>query len=151
MKRLVISFLISLLAVSAPITANAAIPAVTEEEIAEENYQAELQLLACVVYAEAGNQDLRGKRLVADVILNRVDDPAYPNSISEVIYQTGQFSTVKDGALNRAYFNVTQDCFDAVAMELGSRLDSTIKYFTAGGYGKYGTPAYQYGGHWFSR
>ena len=123
----------------------------TQAQIEEETYQGELQLLACVVFAEAGNQDMTGKRLVAATILNRVDSPQYPNTITEVIYQSGQFSCVKDGNLDKAFWNVTADCFTAVTAELAQRTDNSILYFTAGGYGQYGTPAYQHGSHYFSR
>ena len=50
----------------------------TETSIQEEVYNGELQLLACLVYAEAGNQDLQGKEYVVDVVLNRVDSPQFP-------------------------------------------------------------------------
>ncbi len=123
----------------------------TQQQIEEETYQGELQLLACVVQAEAGNQDMTGKKLVVDTILNRVDSPEYPDTISGVIYQSSQFSCVKDGNLDKAFWNVTDDCFRAVTAELAQRTDSSILYFTAGGYGQYGTPAYKYGDHYFSR
>lgn len=42
-------------------------------EISEEIYYDSLEYLACLVEAEAGNQDELGKRLVVDVVLNRVD------------------------------------------------------------------------------
>lgn len=150
MKRLAVSFLISILAMSTSITANAAVLE-TNEEIAEEIYQGELQLLACVVQAEAGNQDMMGKRLVVDAILNRVDSPEYPDTISDVVYQSFQFSCVKDGNLDKAFWSVTDECFEAVTMEIEQRTDSSVLYFTAGGYGQYGTPAYKYGDHYFSR
>ena len=83
-------------------------------ELAEEVYQDELGLLACTVWAEAGNQDLHGKELVVDVVLNRLDNPNYPDTIKEVIFDKYQFSTVLDGGLNKAYYNVTEDCYMAV-------------------------------------
>lgn len=43
-------------------------------DIEEEEYWDGLELLAICVEAEAGNQGLQGKRLVADVILNRAED-----------------------------------------------------------------------------
>ena len=129
------------------------LPQLTEEnvaEIADQDFQADLQLLACLVQAEAGDQDLTGKRLVVDVVLNRVSDPRWPNTISEVIYEPGQFSPVTDGSLAKAYYTVTQDCFEAVAAELNDQIDYSVHYFCAGGYG-YGDPAYKYDGHYFSR
>lgn len=123
----------------------------TAEQIAEEEHQAELELLACLVYAEAGIEDLHGKRLVVDVVLNRVDSDRFPNTITDVIYEKNQFSTVTDGALERAYREVTQECYDAVALELEERTDSNILFFTAGGYNSYCTPMYQYKNHFFGK
>ena len=119
-------------------------------ELAEEVYQDDLGLLACTVWAEAGNQDLYGKELVVDVILNRVDSVQYPNTIREVIFDKYQFSTTRNGALDKAYYNVTQECYTAVANELLDRNDSEALFFCAGGYG-YGTPMYKYGDHYFSK
>ena len=119
-------------------------------QIQEEDYEAELQLLACLVEAEAGNQDLTGKRLVVDVVLNRVADDRFPDTIAGVIYQPGQFGPVSNGALARAYYTVSDDCFKAVSMELNDQIDYSVLYFTAGGYGC-GTPAFQYGAHYFGR
>lgn len=125
----------------------------TSEQIQQEIKEGELMTLACLVHAEAGNQDMHGKRLVVDVVLNRVEDPAYPDTITGVIFQPGQFAPVSDGALERAYVEVTDDDFAAVRMEALSisRIDKEVLFFTAGGYGKYGTPAYQYGDHYFSK
>lgn len=63
----------------------------------------ELKYLACIIQAEAGNQPYAGKVAVGNVIMNRVNSPAFPNTIKEVIYQGNgkQFSPVADGALKR--------------------------------------------------
>ena len=64
-----------------------------------------LQCLASAVYYEAGNQDVDGERAVAQVVLNRVRHPAFPNSVCGVVYQgstrpTGcQFTFTCDGSL----------------------------------------------------
>lgn len=123
----------------------------TAEDIAEEGYWDELSLLAEIVEAEAGGEDLEGKRLVVDVILNRVDSDLFPDSITEVIYQGYQLSSVLDGGLDRAGWRMQDDDYTAVLLELEERTDSSILYFTAGAYGEYGTPAYQHGNHYFSR
>lgn len=64
---------------------------------------AEMAMLAQLVQAEAGNQDLTGKRLVADVVLNRVESEQFPNTIREVIFQKNpvQFGVTVDGAFGR--------------------------------------------------
>jgi len=66
-----------------------------------------LQCLASAVYYEAGNQDEDGERAVAQVVLNRVRHPAFPNSVCGVVYEgstrpTGcQFTFTCDGSLAR--------------------------------------------------
>lgn len=61
----------------------------------------EKDLLARLVRAEAEAESYAGKVAVAEVVLNRVDSPDFPNSISAVITQRGQFSPVSNGAINR--------------------------------------------------
>lgn len=58
--------------------------------------QSDIDLIAKVLYLEAGNQSNEGQRAVVEVILNRVDSNhhSFPNSVYEVIYRKGQFSTV---------------------------------------------------------
>lgn len=122
----------------------------TEEDIEEERYWDELELLALVVEAEAGNQDLTGKRLVVDVVLNRVDSPLFPDTITEVLEQAGQFSTMSNGAVEDAGWHMQEDDYTAVMMEVtGRRLDYDIYYFTAGEYNAGCSPAYIHGDHYF--
>ncbi len=118
------------------------------EEMQEEIYCDSLETLAVCVEAEAGNQDLYGKRLVVDVILNRVDSERFPDDIESVIYQKYQFSTSFDGGMDRVK-EPSEETFEAVRMELENRTDPDILFFTAGGYNKYCTPAYKYGDHYF--
>ena len=64
----------------------------------------EIFWLAHIISAEAGNQPLAGQIGVGNVVLNRVADERYPDSIMEVIFQRGertQFDPVEDGAINR--------------------------------------------------
>ena len=122
----------------------------TEEDIKEMDYWGELELLAAVVEAEAGNQDMIGKRLVVDVVLNRVDSPLFPDTITEVLEQPGQFTTMWNGAVEDAGYHMQQDDYDAVMMEVtGKRLDYDIYYFTAGEYNDSCKPAYIHGDHYF--
>lgn len=122
----------------------------TEEDIKEMDYWGELELLAAVVEAEAGNQDMIGKRLVVDVVLNRVDSPLFPDTITEVPEQPGQFTTMWNGAVEDAGYHMQQDDYDAVMMEVtGKRLDYDIYFFTAGEYNASCKPAYIHGDHYF--
>ena len=108
----------------------------TPEPIPTKTYDS-IDLIVLCTEAEAGNQDLEGKRLVVDVILNRVDDPDFPNTVREVITQRNQFETWSNGAIDRV--KPSESTIEAVNLELESRLNYEILYFTAGNYGKYGT------------
>jgi N-acetylmuramoyl-L-alanine amidase len=118
-----------------------------ETEMENEEFCDSLEILACCVEAEAGNQDLLGKRLVADVILNRVDSPRFPNTIEEVVSQKYHFTTFWDGTMARIV--PSDETFKAVQMELDKRTDSEILFFTAGDYNTYCVPAYRHGDHYF--
>ncbi len=48
------------------------------------------------VFHEARGEPLSGQRMVMDVVLNRVEDPRWPDNICEVVYQAGQFSWTSD-------------------------------------------------------
>lgn len=101
----------------------------------------ELELLAGVIHAEAGNQDETGKRLVADVVLNRVSDARFPDSIEGVITQAGQFTELA---------GYTEADMIAAQKAMKERLDAGVLWFRTGEYHKYGTPLYQHGAHYFS-
>lgn len=103
----------------------------------------EMELLARIVHAEAGNQDMVGKRLVVDVVLNRMVDSKFPNTIGGVIYQIGQFT--KPSA------TYTDSDMEAVILECERRIDTEILWFRTGSYHNVGTPAYQHGAHYFSK
>ncbi len=122
--------------------------AIADEEEWDEDFCDSLEILATCVEAEAGNQDIMGKRLVADVILNRVDSPRFPDDIEGVITQKYHFSTYWDGTMAR--IEPSPETFEAVQMELyGQRLDENILFFTAGDYNTYCVPAYTHGAHYF--
>jgi len=61
--------------------------------ITDEDYQ----VLLKIVEAEAGTEDVEGKMLVANVILNRMEIGFGGNTISEVVFDEGQFSPIADG------------------------------------------------------
>lgn len=61
----------------------------------------EKRLMAQLVTAEAKGEPYAGQVAVATVILNRVDSPLFPNTISSVIYQAGQFTPVRTGSINQ--------------------------------------------------
>lgn len=110
---------------------------------------AEIELLALVTMAEAEGEPTEGKRLVIDTVLNRVDSPRWPNTIREVIYQPNQFVAMSNGRAERC--RVTDEVRQIVREELLSRTNTEVVYFTAGGYGRYGTPMFSIGNHYFCK
>ena len=120
----------------------------TEEEIEEEIRFGEMELIAQLVMAEAGNQDLTGKRYVADVVLNRVDSDDFPNTVGEVIFQENQFNVIENGAFDEAGWTITEECFEAVKLEYEERLNYDILYFGRGP-SKYTSNHFKHQDHWF--
>ena len=62
----------------------------------------DVQLLARAINGEARGEPYEGQVAVGAVILNRVKDPKFPNTIAGVIYQKGAFTAVSDGQINVA-------------------------------------------------
>ena len=60
----------------------------------------DLNLLSRLVYGEARGEPYTGQVAVAAVVLNRVRNSSFPNTISGVIYQKGAFDVVSDGQIN---------------------------------------------------
>ena len=76
----------------------------------------EYKVLLKIVEAEAGSEDLTGKMLVANVIMNRVNSDLFPNTVTEVVYQKhkgrAQFSPTEDGRINSV--TVSSETVEAV-------------------------------------
>lgn len=120
-------------------------PVFDEEDV----HMGPYEVLAQLVQAEAGNQDLMGKRLVADVVLNRIDNEIFPDSLEEVIFQNGQFAVVSNGAFTKAGWNIDIETYKAVEMEVKHRTNRDVLYFSRGK-SKYANEHFKYGDHWFS-
>lgn len=73
--------------------------------------QADIELMAKLVYAESRGEPFEGQVAVASVVLNRVLSDDFPDSISEVIFQPNAFSCVQNGNII-AYPD--QNCYNAV-------------------------------------
>ena len=61
---------------------------------------AEINLLARIISAESRGEPYEGQVAVGAVILNRIDHPSFPNTLSGVIFQPSAFSCVNDGQIN---------------------------------------------------
>lgn len=96
------------------------------------------ELMASIIFCEAGNQPYEGQVAVGAVIMNRVRSASYPNSIEAVIYQSGQFTPASTGWLDRVRnsrgYTATsmQAAADALA---GANPIGGCLYFDQGGHG----------------
>ena len=63
--------------------------------------QSDYNLLARLISAEARGESYTGQVAVGAVVLNRVEHPSFPHTISGVIYQKGAFSCLDDGQFNQ--------------------------------------------------
>lgn len=83
----------------------------TLEEKREREAMEDFKLLSALVYLEAGNQSYDGMLAVASVVMNRVKSHAYPNTISGVIYASGQFAPARGDRLkNQIEIGVPESC-----------------------------------------
>ena len=118
-------------------------------------------ILCCIVEAEAGGEDYLGKKLVAEVVLNRVESAKFPNTVEEVVFQQEdgvyQFSPVADGRFYRV--TVSEETKQAVDAALTGEDESRgALYFINRKYSSTKalwwfdnrcTPLFFYGGHEF--
>ena len=116
-----------------------------EDTLKEEEERAE-KLLASIIFCEAGNQSFTGPVAVGAVVLNRMANEAYPDTMEEVIYQPGQFCPAGSGWLDRVRSTdgYTESAMQAAEAALaGENPIGDCLYFDQGGYG------YQIGAHYF--
>lgn len=98
----------------------------TKYAISDEEYQ----VLLRIVEAEAPKEDAYGKMLVANVVLNRVHADQFPDTISEVVFQEGQFAPVRSGSYYRR--TVSEETVEAVERVLaGEDHSQGALYFVA--------------------
>lgn len=71
-------------------------------------------LLAKIAMAEAEGESIEGKALVMLVVLNRVEDDRFPNTVYDVIYQPYQFSPVTAGTFE--YIEPNEECYEALEL-----------------------------------
>lgn len=84
--------------------------AIRKQEIANANQAViadadDLRLMAALIQCEAGSEPYEGKLAVGSVVMNRVRSGAYPNTISGVIYASGQFTPAVNGKVAKVYNN----------------------------------------------
>lgn len=123
----------------------------------------DIENLMRIVQAEAGGEDRKGKLLVANVVINRVKNPKFPNNITDVVFQrkqnVTQFSPVSNGTIYSV--QISEDTREAVySALLGEDVSEGALFFMAR---KYAEPEnaqwfdsnlvylFSYGGHDFFR
>ena len=105
-----------------------------ETEAPSQSGSDDVTLLGALIYCEAGNQSYEGMVAVGAVVMNRVYSSSFPNSISEVIYQSGQFTPAYSGALASALANgVPSTCYQAASAAIaGENPVGSALYFNTG-------------------
>lgn len=93
--------------------------------------ESDKNLLACLIYCEAGNQPYEGQVAVGAVVINRMRSAAFPDTMVGVIYQSRQFSPVGSGRLAaRLAQGPTQSCLSAAEAAMsGSTPVGNCLYF----------------------
>lgn len=116
------------------------------EEAQRQAREADQRLLAALIFCEAGNQPYEGQVAVGAVVMNRVNSGAYPGTIREVIYQSGQFGPAMTGWLDQvlASGGYTQTALQAAADALAS--SDPVEGCLSFGNGNYGI---RIGDHYF--
>lgn len=136
---------------------------VLEKKLAYDLDEEEIEVLLRIVEAEAGTEDVEGKLLVANVVLNRMNHEKFPDTVSEVVFQKAngvtQFSPVANGRFWRV--EISEETVEAVgrAME-GEDISDGALYFAARKYAdsskmkwfdEHLTFLFEHGGHEFFR
>ena len=106
---------------------------ISEPEIVELDFD-EAQLLMKLAWSEAGNQGIEGQLAVMNVVMNRVADENFPDTVEEVIYQKlgkyYQFTVVGNGVFKNA--EPTEETHLALAaLESGEDISQGALYFEA--------------------
>ena len=78
--------------------------------------ESNIYLLARIISAEARGESYTGQVAVGAVVLNRVEHPSFPDTISGVIYQKGAFTAVTDGQFDQpiasSAYNAARDALN---------------------------------------
>lgn len=72
--------------------------------------ESDINLLAQIISAEARGEPYTGQVAVGAVVLNRVESPSFPDTLSGVIYQKGAFTAITDGQFQQP---ISASAYDA--------------------------------------
>lgn len=110
-----------------------------------------------IVYAEANGEGYIGQAAVAEVIINRVNSDLFPNTVTGVIMESGQFSPISDGSFNKYDSVTTSDSAASVRTAVQDALKGETNYvpgalfFRTRQYHSGRTPVAHIGNHYFSK
>ena len=99
-----------------------------EAFVVASNSSYEIALLERLVEAESKGEPYSGKVAVAKVILNRVANGSFPNSIQAVINEPGQFDPVSNGSISGSATNETIQAVSEALLEGGNENGATFFY-----------------------
>ena len=121
----------------------------TMEEINAQQKEADVRLLAALIFCEAGNQPYDGKVAVGAVVMNRIASGRFPNTLEGVVYQRGQFTPAMNGKLGRILNSnrIPSSCYEAAqdAMNGANPVGNALFFNT----GRVGSRGYKLGDHYF--
>lgn len=111
----------------------------------------ELAYWEATVMAECGLEPEEGIKAVADCIgyIRTNTDDRFPDTIYEVITQKNQFSTWKNGAINKWLGNIYENVHAICVNQIQNGASYDAAFFTAGEYNKYCIPGFVIGNHYF--
>ena len=107
---------------------------VLEQEQIYSLEDADMEALLRIVESEAGNEDEEGKLLVANVVLNRVNNERFPSTVTEVVFQqekgVAQFSPISNGTFYKV--EISEETYEAVNRALmGEDISEGALFFAA--------------------
>ena len=91
------------------------------------------RILERIVEAEAGDQDVRGRQMVANVIINRLQSSQFPDTVKEVVFAHRQFSPVSNGSYYRVEVsNLTRQAVKKALLEKDNTKGALYFMYRAG-------------------
>ena len=117
----------------------------TQPETQAQSGYSDTDLMAAIIYCEAGNQPYEGKVAVGAVVMNRVRSASFPGSIKDVLYQGGQFQPAGNLESVLSAGLVPSSCYSAAADAMaGNDPTSGCLYFN-----NHRGEGLHIGDHWF--
>lgn len=92
------------------------------------------ELLARLIESEAKGEDYKTKLMVGSVVMNRVASVEFPDTVSGVVYEKGQFEVVDNGMIHNTPSDDSLRAAEEI-MRNGSVLPARVLVFFSSGYG----------------